>query len=194
MRVRMQFLSDVFVQCDSCLGKRYNPETLLVKYKGKNIHDVLAMEVGEAYEFFQHHKAIHRKLETLMRVGLYYMTLGQASTTLSGGEAQRLKLSRELSKRTKGHTLYILDEPTTGLHTHDVSKLMELLSDLVDMDNTVVVVEHNLDVIKSCDTVLDLGPEGGVGGGNLVFSGTPEGLIRCKKSVTGKYLKEHINS
>lgn len=188
-KIQMQFLSDVYVKCDVCQGKRYNPETLLVKYKGKNIHDVLSMTVEEAYLFFENHQPIKRKLETLMKVGLDYITLGQNSTTLSGGEAQRVKLSRELSKKISGHTLYILDEPTTGLHIHDVANLIHLLGELVDRDNTVVVVEHNLDVIKSCDHIIDLGPEGGEAGGNLVFSGSVEDLVKDKQSLTGQYLK-----
>ncbi len=191
-RIQMQFLSDVYVRCDVCQGKRYNPETLLVKYKGKNIHDVLSMTVEEAFDFFENHKPIRRKLETLMKVGLDYITLGQNSTTLSGGEAQRVKLSRELSKKIKGHTLYILDEPTTGLHIHDVANLIKLLSELVDRDNTVVVVEHNLDVIKSCDYLIDLGPEGGEAGGYLVYAGPALGILKKKDSLTGQYLKKHI--
>ena len=147
------------------------------------------MTVEEAFDFFENHTSIKRKLETLMKVGLNYITLGQSSTTLSGGEAQRVKLSRELSKKIKGHTLYILDEPTTGLHIHDVAKLIELLNELVDRDNTVVVVEHNLDIIKSCDHVVDLGPEGGESGGQLVFSGPTDGLLKVKKSITAQYLK-----
>lgn len=188
VRVRMQFLSDVFVKCDTCQGQRYNPETLLVKYKGKNIHDVLSMTVEEAYNFFENHKPIRRKLETLMKVGLDYLTLGQNSTTLSGGEAQRIKLSRELSKKVRGHTLYILDEPTTGLHIHDVAKLIELLGELVDRGNTVIVVEHNLDVIKSCDHLVDLGPDGGENGGKLIFSGKTDDIKKVSESLTGQFL------
>ena len=193
VRVKMQFLSDVYVKCDICQGKRYNPETLLVKYKNKSIHDVLSMTVEEAFSFFENHQPIRRKLETLMKVGLNYITLGQSSTTLSGGEAQRIKLSRELSKKIKGHTLYILDEPTTGLHIHDVAKLIELLNELVDRKNTVIVVEHNLDVLKSCDHLIDLGPEGGSSGGNLVFSGTTDKVTLVKESITGEYLKDVLN-
>ena len=193
IKVRMQFLSDVYVHCDVCAGKRYNQETLMVKYKGKSISDVLDMSVEEAFHFFENHRSIRHKLETLMKVGLNYITLGQNSTTLSGGEAQRIKLSRELSKKTKGHTLYILDEPTTGLHIHDVSKLIELLNELVDRGNTVVVVEHNLDIIKSCDQIIDLGPEGGDSGGKILFNGTPEELTKCRESLTGKYLKPILN-
>ena len=189
-RIRMQFLSDVYVKCDVCQGKRYNPETLLVKYKEKNIHDILSMSVEEALTFFENHPPIKRKLETLMKVGLNYLTLGQNSTTLSGGEAQRVKLSRELSKKIRGHTLYILDEPTTGLHVHDVAKLIELLGELVERGNTVVVVEHNLDVLKSCDYLVDLGPEGGEKGGHLVFAGITDKIIGCKESITGQFLKK----
>jgi excinuclease ABC subunit A len=188
VRVRMQFLSDVYVKCEVCQGQRYNPETLLVKFKGKNIHDVLSMTVEEAFHFFENHKHIQRKLETLLKVGLDYISLGQNSTTLSGGEAQRVKLSRELSKKIKGHTLYILDEPTTGLHIHDVAKLIELLGELVDRNNTVIVVEHNMDVIKSCDHIIDLGPEGGDAGGHVVYSGPTDSIKGNKESITAKYL------
>ena len=190
VRVQMQFLSDVYIKCDFCQSQRYNPETLLVKYKGKNISDILDMTVEEAYHFFENHKPIRSKLETLMKVGLDYISLGQSSTSLSGGEAQRIKLSRELSKKMRGHTLYILDEPTTGLHIHDVAKLVEMLGELVDRGNTVVIVEHNLDVIRFCDYLIDLGPEGGDLGGNLVFSGPTEDIIKNKKSLTGQYLKK----
>ena len=190
VRVQMQFLSDVYVKCDLCHGKRYNPETLLVQYKGKNISDILSLTVEEACSFFENHRPIRHKLETLMKVGLNYITLGQSSTTLSGGEAQRIKLSRELSKRVHGHTLYILDEPTTGLHIHDVVKLVEILGELVDRGNTVVIVEHNLDVIRFCDHIIDLGPEGGEKGGELVFCGPTEKITGRKKSVTGHYLKK----
>lgn len=193
VRVQMQFLSDVYVKCDVCQGQRYNQETLLVKYKGKNIHEVLSMTVEEAHQFFENHKPIQRKLETLIKVGLNYITLGQSSTTLSGGEAQRIKLSRELSKKMSGHTLYILDEPTTGLHIHDVAKLIELLGELVDRNNTVVLVEHNMDVIKSCDYIIDLGPEGGAAGGELIYSGPTDGIVKVKKSVTGAYLLKSMN-
>ncbi len=191
-KIQMQFLSDVYVRCDVCQGKRYNPETLLVKYKGKNIHDILSMTVEEAFSFFEHHKPIRRKLETLMKVGLDYITLGQNSTTLSGGEAQRVKLSRELSKKIAGHTLYILDEPTTGLHIHDVANLIHLLGELVDRGNTVIVVEHNLDVIKSCDYLVDLGPEGGEAGGHLVFEGPALEILKSQESLTGHYLNLHL--
>src|SRR6201999_1409923 len=168
IRVEMHFLSDVFVTCEACQGRRYSREILNIKFKDKSIADVLAMTVEEALEFFRNHRHIHRKLETLHRVGLDYMTLGQSSTTLSGGEAQRVKLSRELSKRDTGKTLYILDEPTTGLHFEDVRKLIDLLQQLVTHGNTVIVIEHHLDVVKSSDHVIDLGPEGGSGGGQIV--------------------------
>ncbi|QDK38285.1 excinuclease ABC subunit UvrA [Bdellovibrio sp. NC01] len=189
IRMEMHFLSDVFVTCDTCLGKRYNRETLNIKYKGKSISDVLDMNVGEALEFFRNHSHIHRKLETLHRVGLDYMTLGQSSTTLSGGEAQRVKLSKELSKRGTGKTLYILDEPTTGLHFDDVRKLVELIQELADQGNTLLVIEHNLEVIKASDHVIDLGPDGGKGGGRIVATGTPEQVAKVKDSETGKFLK-----
>lgn len=189
IRVEMHFLSDVFVTCDTCLGKRYNRETLNIKYKEKSISDVLDMSVAEALEFFKNHSHIHRKLETLHRVGLDYMTLGQSSTTLSGGEAQRVKLSKELSRRGTGKTLYILDEPTTGLHFDDVRKLVELIQDLTDQGNTVLVIEHNMEVVKSADHVIDLGPDGGKAGGRIVAAGTPEVIAKNKESETGKYLK-----
>ncbi|HRO66908.1 MAG TPA: ATP-binding cassette domain-containing protein, partial [Pseudobdellovibrionaceae bacterium] len=188
IRVEMHFLSDVFVTCDTCGGKRYNRETLLVKYKEKNIADVLAMSVEEALDFFKNHSQIHRKLETLHRVGLDYMTLGQSSTTLSGGEAQRVKLSKELSKRGTGQTLYILDEPTTGLHFDDVRKLVELLHELTDQGNTLLVIEHNMEVVKSADHVVDLGPDGGKAGGLIVAAGTPEEVAKVPDSETGKFL------
>jgi excinuclease ABC subunit A len=189
IRMEMHFLSDVFVTCDTCNGRRYNRETLNVKYKEKSIADVLDMSVADAFEFFKNHSQIHRKLETLMKVGLDYMTLGQSSTTLSGGEAQRVKLSKELSRRGTGQTLYILDEPTTGLHFDDVRKLVELIHELVNQGNTVLVIEHNLEVIKTADQIIDVGPEGGVGGGEIVASGTPEEVIKIKKSITGQFLK-----
>lgn len=189
IKVEMHFLSDVFVTCDTCLGKRYNRETLNIKYKSKSISDVLDMNVAEAFEFFRNHSQIHRKLETLHRVGLDYMTLGQSSTTLSGGEAQRVKLSKELSRRGTGKTLYILDEPTTGLHFDDVRKLVELMQDLTDQGNTVLVIEHSLEVIKVSDHVIDLGPDGGKAGGRIVAAGTPEQVAKVKDSETGKFLK-----
>lgn len=188
-RVEMHFLSDVFVTCDMCQGRRYNRETLNVKYKEKSIAEVLEMTVAEALEFFKNHAHIYRKLETLNRVGLDYMTLGQSSTTLSGGEAQRVKLSKELSKRGTGKTLYILDEPTTGLHFEDVKKLVELIQDLASNGNTVLVIEHNMEVVKCADHVIDLGPDGGKNGGYIVATGTPEQIAKSKESVTGKFLK-----
>lgn len=188
IRVEMHFLSDVFVKCDACRGRRYNKETLAIQYKGKNIADVLEMTVAEALPFFTNHTNIHRKLETLNRVGLDYLSLGQSSTTLSGGEAQRVKLSKELSKRGTGKTMYILDEPTTGLHFEDVAKLVELLQDLVNQGNTVLVIEHNMDVVKACDHVVDLGPDGGTNGGEIVAQGTPEFVAANKRSETAKFL------
>lgn len=190
IRVEMHFLTDVFVKCDVCQGKRYNRETLNIKYKEKSIADVLDMNVVEAMEFFKNHSHIARKLETLNRVGLDYMTLGQSSTTLSGGEAQRVKLSKELSKRGTGKTLYILDEPTTGLHFDDVKKLVELLQDLASSGNTLLVIEHNLEVIKCADYVVDLGPDGGKAGGEIVAVGTPEEVALVKESETGIFLKK----
>jgi excinuclease ABC subunit A len=187
-RVEMHFLSDVYVKCETCQGRRYNREVLHIRFRGKNIADILEMTTAEAEEFFRNHSTIHRKLETLVRVGLDYITLGQSSTTLSGGEAQRVKLSKELSRRGTGKTLYILDEPTTGLHFEDVKKLIDLLQALVDQGNTVLVIEHNLDVLKCCDHIVDLGPEGGRGGGELVVSGKPEDVAREKRSMTGKFL------
>lgn len=189
LKIEMHFLPDVFVRCDVCDGKRYNKETLSVQYKGKNISDVLEMTVREAYELFNAIPSIRRKLETLMDVGLDYIRLGQSALTLSGGEAQRVKLALELSKIGTGKTLYILDEPTTGLHFADVKKLLETLERLVDQGNTVILIEHNLDVIKSCDYVIDLGPEGGDDGGRVVSSGTPEEIAQCKESYTGQFLK-----
>lgn len=190
IKMEMHFLSDVFVTCESCFGARYNRETLNVKYKGKNISEVLNMSVEEALEFFKNHAQIHRKLETLHRVGLDYMTLGQSSTTLSGGEAQRVKLSKELSKRGTGKTLYILDEPTTGLHFEDVKKLVELLQELTEQGNTLVVIEHNLEVIKCADHIIDVGPDGGNKGGEIVAQGPPEKVIKVSRSETGKFLSK----
>ncbi|HXW60708.1 MAG TPA: excinuclease ABC subunit UvrA, partial [Myxococcota bacterium] len=189
-RIEMNFLPDVYVMCDECKGKRFNRETLEVKYKDKSIADILEMTVNEATEFFAAHPQIKRKLETLMRVGLGYIHLGQQATTLSGGEAQRIKLSKELSKRATGKTLFILDEPTTGLHFHDVNQLLQVLSELVDQGNSVVVIEHNLDVIKCADHVIDLGPEGGNGGGEIIAVGTPEEIAMNEKSHTGRFLRE----
>ena len=190
LKIEMHFLSDVYVPCEVCHGKRYNRETLEVRYKGKNISQVLDMTVEEALPFFAALPRIAEKLQTLMDVGLGYVKLGQSSTTLSGGEAQRVKLATELSRRSTGSTFYILDEPTTGLHAEDVKKLLEVLQRLVDGGNTVLVIEHNLDVIKSADWLIDLGPEGGVGGGEIVAVGTPEEVARCEKSYTGQYLKK----
>jgi excinuclease ABC subunit A len=191
--IEMNFLPDVYVKCDVCDGKRYNRDTLDVKYKGKNIYDVLEMSVEEGITFFDGIPSIKRKLQTLFDVGLGYVKIGQSSTTLSGGEAQRVKLATELSKRSTGKTIYILDEPTTGLHTEDVSKLIAILQRLADGGNTVVVIEHNLDLIKTCDYIIDLGPEGGDGGGTIVAKGTPEDVARCEKSYTGQFLKEKLN-
>ena len=184
----MHFLPDVYVTCDVCKGRRYNADTLEVKYKGKNIFDVLDMTVEEGLSFFDGLPKITRKLQTLYDVGLGYIKIGQSSTTLSGGEAQRVKLATELSKRSTGKTIYILDEPTTGLHTADVAKLLEVLQKLCDAGNTVLVIEHNLDVIKSADHIIDLGPEGGDGGGTIVAQGTPEQVAKVKGSYTGQYL------
>lgn len=193
IKVEMHFLPDVYVPCDVCKGKRYNRETLSVTYKGKNISDVLDMTVDEAIEYFSNHPRVLRKLETLRDVGLSYIKLGQPSTQLSGGEAQRIKLATELSKRPTGQTLYILDEPTTGLHTEDIRKLLLVLNELVNRGNTVVVIEHNLDVIKVADHIIDLGPEGGDQGGQIVGVGRPEDIVKVKKSYTGKFLKEVLN-
>ena len=189
IKIEMNFLSDVYVPCEVCHGARYNRETLEIKYKGKNISDVLNMTVEEALVFFENIPKIKNRIQTLYDVGLGYVTLGQSATTLSGGEAQRVKLATELSKRATGKTIYILDEPTTGLHTADVKKLLEVLSKLVDNENSVVVIEHNLDVIKTADYIIDLGPEGGDGGGTVVALGTPEEVAACENSYTGKYLK-----
>ncbi len=190
VKIEMHFLADVYVPCEVCGGRRYNRETLEVKFKGKSIYDVLEMTVDEAVEFFESQPKISRKLRTLSEVGLGYVKLGQPATTLSGGEAQRVKLATELSKRSTGRTIYILDEPTTGLHTADVSKLLDVLNILVDSGNTIVVIEHNLDVIKCADHIIDLGPEGGKGGGKIVAEGTPEEVAKVNKSYTGQYLNK----
>lgn len=190
VKIEMNFLSDVYVPCEVCKGKRYNRETLEVKYKGKSIYDVLEMTVDEAVEFFENVPKLRRRLETIQEVGLGYVKLGQSSTTLSGGEAQRVKLATELSKRATGKTVYILDEPTTGLHSADVKMLIDVLNKLVEGGNTVIVIEHNLDVIKTADYIIDLGPEGGDGGGTVVAKGTPEQVADCEQSYTGKYLKK----
>ena len=190
VKIEMHFLPDVYVPCDVCKGRRYNRETLEVKYKGKSIHDVLEMTVEEGLEFFQNIPKIHRRLQTLYEVGLGYIKIGQPATTLSGGEAQRVKLATELSKRSTGKTVYILDEPTTGLHSADVHKLIEVLQKLVDKGNSVIVIEHNLDLIKTADYVIDLGPEGGDGGGEIIAQGTPEKIAACESSYTGHFLKK----
>jgi excinuclease ABC subunit A len=192
IKIEMHFLPDVYVTCDTCKGKRYNRETLEILYKGKSISDVLDMTVEEGANLFNAVPSIRDKLETLKRVGLGYVHIGQQATTLSGGEAQRVKLSKELSKRATGRTLYILDEPTTGLHFQDTKKLLEVLHELVDNGNTVLVIEHNLDVIKTADWILDLGPEGGDGGGKMVAVGTPEDVAKVKASHTGRYLAEAL--
>jgi excinuclease ABC subunit A len=189
IKVEMHFLPDVYVPCDVCKGKRYNRETLEVRYKGKTIDEVLEMTVEDAREFFDAVPAIKRKLQTLMDVGLSYIRLGQAATTLSGGEAQRVKLARELSKRDTGKTLYILDEPTTGLHFHDIQQLLNVLHRLREQGNTIVVIEHNLDVIKTADWIIDLGPEGGNGGGEIIAQGTPEEIVNVVGSHTAHFLK-----
>ena len=189
IRIEMQFLPDVYVPCEVCHGHRYNREALEIKYKGKSIADVLDMTVDEAQEFFQHIPPIRNKLTTLAEVGLGYIKLGQPATTLSGGEAQRVKLSKELSRRATGKTFYILDEPTTGLHFDDIQKLLAVLARLVDQGNTVVVIEHNLDVIKCADWVIDLGPEGGEAGGYVIAEGTPEHIAGVAKSYTGQFLR-----
>ncbi|ADK81566.1 excinuclease ABC subunit UvrA [Sediminispirochaeta smaragdinae] len=193
IKIEMHFLPDVYITCDVCKGKRFNRETLDIRYKGKNIHEVLEMTVEEAREFFSHIPSVKRKLDTLHSVGLDYIKLGQSALTLSGGEAQRVKLSLELSKRSTGKTFYLLDEPTTGLHFADVKKLMEVLHQLVDMGNTVLLIEHNLDVIKQADHIIDLGPEGGAAGGQVVVTGTPEEVARYKKSYTGRYLQDLLD-
>ena len=188
----MHFLPDVYVPCDVCHGKRYNRETLEVLYKGKTIADVLDMTADEALEYFQNLPRLRDRVQTLVDVGLGYIKLGQSSTTLSGGEAQRVKLATELSRKSTGSTFYILDEPTTGLHMYDVSKLIDVLQKLVDAGNTVLVIEHNLDVIKCADHLIDLGPEGGDGGGTIVATGTPEEVAACPKSFTGQYLRKAL--
>ena len=192
LKIEMHFLPDVYVPCEVCHGKRYNRETLEVKFKGKSIADVLDMTVDEAYEFFINIEKLKVKLQTLKDVGLGYIKLGQSSTTLSGGEAQRVKLATELSKRSTGKTIYVLDEPTTGLHSYDVRKLIDIIQRLTEGGNTVVVIEHNLDVIKCADYIIDLGPEGGDGGGTIVATGTPEEVVKVEKSYTGKYLKNML--
>ncbi|HAL26952.1 MAG TPA: excinuclease ABC subunit A, partial [Chloroflexi bacterium] len=194
IKIEMQFLPDVYVPCEVCAGKRYNREALEIHYKGKNIGDVLDMTVEEALAFFANVPAVESKLRTLNDVGLSYIHLGQPATTLSGGEAQRVKLATELSRRATGRTLYILDEPTTGLHFADVEKLLEVLHRLVDAGNTVVVIEHNLDVVKTADHVIDLGPEGGQAGGEVIAEGTPEEVAKVRRSFTGRYLREILTT
>jgi excinuclease ABC subunit A len=188
IKIEMNFLPDVYIECEECKGTRYNRETLEVKYKDKSIADVLAMSVDEAIEIFSAIPKIRNKLQTLVDVGLGYIKLGQSATTLSGGEAQRIKLTRELSKRATGQTVYLLDEPTTGLHFHDVRKLIQVFSELVAKGNTVIVIEHNLDVIKSADHIIDLGPEGGDAGGEIIATGTPEEVAGNPASYTGMFL------
>ncbi|MFW5938813.1 MAG: ATP-binding cassette domain-containing protein, partial [Halolamina sp.] len=192
VKIEMNFLSDVHVPCEECGGARYNDETLDVEFKGKTIADVLDMDVEEAYDFFEANPQLRRRLKLLKDVGLDYMKLGQPSTTLSGGEAQRVKLAEELGKKQTGETLYLLDEPTTGLHKEDERKLIEVLQRLTDNGNTVVVVEHELDLVKNADNVIDLGPEGGEAGGELVASGTPEAVARVDESYTGTYLRDYL--
>ena len=189
IKVEMHFLPDIYVPCDVCKGKRYNRETLEIKYKGLNIHEVLDQTVEDAREFFDAIPALARRLQTLIDVGLSYIRLGQAATTLSGGEAQRVKLAKELSKRDTGKTLYILDEPTTGLHFYDIQQLLNVLNRLRDHGNSIVVIEHNLDVIKTADWIVDLGPEGGTGGGTIVATGSPEEICEVEASHTGRFLK-----
>ena len=192
IKIEMHFLPDVYVPCEVCEGRRYNRETLEVKYKGKSIYDVLDMTVEEALEFFKNVPTIHRKIQTLYDVGLSYVKLGQPSTELSGGEAQRVKLATELSRKSTGKTIYILDEPTTGLHFADVHKLTEILHRLAEGGNTVVVIEHNLDVIKTADYIIDMGPEGGDGGGTVIATGTPEEVAKNQRSYTGQYVKKYL--
>jgi excinuclease ABC subunit A len=192
--IEMNFLPDVYVPCEKCQGRRYNRETLEIRYKGKSISDVLDMTVEDAVEFFQNVPYIYRKIKVLQEVGLGYITLGQSAVTLSGGEAQRVKLATELGKKDTGKTFYILDEPTTGLHFEDIQHLLDVLYKLVDRGNTVLVIEHNLDVIKVADHIIDLGPEGGDGGGRILFEGTPEEMVKVKESHTAKFLKEELKT
>ncbi len=189
----MHFLPDVYITCDECKGSRYNKETLEIKFKDKSISDVLNMTVEEGCDFFENISNIRSKLLTLKKVGLGYIKIGQQATTLSGGEAQRIKLAKELSKRSTGRTMYILDEPTTGLHQHDIKKLLEILHTFVALGNTVVVIEHNLDVIKTADYIVDMGPEGGVKGGNIIAEGKPEDVASVKDSYTGQFLKNLLS-
>ena len=189
-RIEMNFLSDVYIKCKVCKGHRYNRETLEVKYKGKTISDVLEMSISEALDFFENIPKIKSRLQTLNDVGLGYMKLGQSSTTLSGGEAQRIKLASELNKRSTGKTLYLLDEPTVGLHWYDLDKLIKIINKLADAGNTILIIEHNLDLIKTADHIIDLGPQGGDEGGTIVAQGTPEEIAKNKNSLTGIYLKK----
>ena len=189
----MHFLSDIYVKCEECNGSRYNQETLEIKYNNKNISDILNLSVDDALEFFKVIPSIQNKLKMLNKVGLGYISIGQSATTLSGGEAQRIKIAKELSKKATGKTLYILDEPTTGLHFDDVKKLINVLQELVNNGNTVLVIEHNLDVIKSSDWIIDLGQEGGINGGEIIAKGSPEEIIKIQKSYTGKYLSKFLN-
>ena len=190
--IEMNFLPDVYVPCDKCMGQRYNRETLEIRYKGKSINDVLNMTISEALEFFDALPRIKRKIKTLHDVGLGYITLGQPATTLSGGEAQRIKIAAELSRKDTGNTLYILDEPTTGLHFQDIEMLLAILQKLVDRGNTVLVIEHNMDVIKVADRIIDLGPEGGIEGGTIIAQGPPEEIAQNPKSHTGKFLRKEL--
>lgn len=192
IKIEMNFLPDVYVECEECKGKRYNKDTLEVLYKGHNIAEILDMDVNRAADFFENHPSIHRKIQTLKDVGLGYIKLGQPSTQLSGGESQRIKLTKELAKFKSGHTVYILDEPTTGLHFEDVRKLLLVMNRLVDKGNSMFVIEHNLDVIKCCDWVIDMGPEGGDLGGQVVATGTPEDIAKVKESHTGRFLKDML--
>ena len=189
----MHFLPDVYVTCDVCKGKRYNRETLEIKFKGNSIADILDMSIEDGVRFFSAVPSIREKLETMLRVGLGYVKIGQQATTLSGGEAQRVKLSKELSRRATGKTVYILDEPTTGLHFEDIAKLLEVLQELVENGNSVIIIEHNLDVIKTADHIIDMGPDGGVKGGEIIAEGNPESICNVSKSYTGKFLKNLLN-
>jgi excinuclease ABC subunit A len=193
IKIEMQFLSDVYVKCEVCQGKRYKKKVLDIYYRDKNIHDILEMTAEEAMNFFRHNSAIYQKLKVLYEVGLGYIKLGQPATTLSGGEAQRIKLATELSRIATGKTVYILDEPTTGLHFDDIDRLLKVLNRLVDKGNTILVIEHNLDIIKSVDWVIDLGPEGGENGGKVVAQGTPEEVCKVKESFTAQFLAQKLN-
>tara|TARA_Y100000588_G_C14140266_1_gene875732 strand:- start:759 stop:1352 length:594 start_codon:yes stop_codon:yes gene_type:complete len=194
VKVEMHFLPDMYIQCDQCQGKRFNRETLQIKFRNKNINDILNMSIEEAKIFYRNHKTILRKLNALNDVGLGYIKLGQQATTLSGGESQRVKLSKELSKINTGRTMYILDEPTTGLHFEDIKLLLNVLHDLADKGNTIIVIEHNLDVIKTADWIIDLGPKGGEHGGTIIGEGTPKYISKIKKSFTGQFLKGYYET